>query len=426
MMAGLKKIHRYVNDSLDIDTTPGYSNDKSIPFHEFTHPYKIENGLSIKQIIFKPEFEDCVNLFKRVSLGRKENTKASKSMLLVGGTGVGKSSLINTLVNKIFGVTFKDNFRLNIIEKETQGKSQSESQTDWITIYQFYHMPGMTIDYNLAIVDTPGLNDTRGLNFDKKVFERLEMVFKINRFFVDELNCIGIVTPSSATRLTTVQQYIYDGTMKMFGSNVKDIIHIMATFSDGSEPQIKDVLDKAKVCYTDIHLFNNSCIYVSNKQEGKPRYVFREEGWNYLADTTEEFLSILQASIGQSLTQSSKTLESRRILHEKLGILEDRFMRNINKVQNLQLQEDANNNSETITVFDLALRKVEYSQKALNCNTCKVTCHKPCYEKCKLCKKIAKDGNYCLVCECMKSSHSKEKFQYVNVCEEISSSGKKQ
>ncbi|CAL4214783.1 unnamed protein product, partial [Meganyctiphanes norvegica] len=332
----------------------GVPNDlQDIPYYKISKKSEVVNDLAINELQFKLDFEDPRHMIRRKYIGRMKCMKETKSMILVGGTGVGKSSLINTLVNKIYGVQFEDDFRLRVTEKECRRKSSAVSQTEWITVYQFFHMPGMSIDYNLVIIDTPGLNDTTGLECDRLVFDRLGHLLKIRKYSIDELNFIGMVTPASATRLTSAQRYIYDGCMKMFGNDVKDIIHIMATFSDGSPPQIEAVLNAGGVYYTQVHTIQNSSIYVSNNASNKIRYNFNQMCFKFLNESMETLLSDLQCSIGKSLTRTVQTLEHRQILQCKVAIMETKFLKQLNEVGNLHLQEETNNNQEPTTLFGL-------------------------------------------------------------------------
>ncbi|CAG0903918.1 unnamed protein product, partial [Darwinula stevensoni] len=91
------------------------------------------------------------------------NANRNMSLLLVGGTGSGKSTMINAIANFVLGVEWEDEFRFKIKTEKGQKKRSSQySQTKWINSYIFQWQEGFRIPYSLTVIDTPGFGDTDG------------------------------------------------------------------------------------------------------------------------------------------------------------------------------------------------------------------------------------------------------------------------
>ena len=87
----------------------------------------------------------------------KEQDEKAISFMVVGETGNGKTTLLNSLINYILGVKFEDKFRYKIIVENLS--SQSMSQTDEVSIYYIASHKNYP---PLKIIDTAGFGDTRG------------------------------------------------------------------------------------------------------------------------------------------------------------------------------------------------------------------------------------------------------------------------
>ena len=59
-----------------------------------------------------------------------------KSILMIGATGTGKSTLIDGIFNHILGVEYEDNFRFTIIDMKEEEKEKTEV-CKWITQFGF-------------------------------------------------------------------------------------------------------------------------------------------------------------------------------------------------------------------------------------------------------------------------------------------------
>ncbi|XP_055015759.1 uncharacterized protein LOC129410853 [Boleophthalmus pectinirostris] len=145
---------------------------------------KINNGpparyqLQLKRVNLDKESNEESKL-RRFTLGERDPKHLNKTILLVGATGSGKSTLINTLVNFVMGVKFEDKVWFEVITDE-KNKPQSESQTTAVSVYDIYGFEGKTVPYSLTIIDTPGYGDTRGLEHDDMVTKKLKDLFCIS------------------------------------------------------------------------------------------------------------------------------------------------------------------------------------------------------------------------------------------------------
>ena len=163
-----------------------------------------------------------------------------KVILLVGATGSGKTTLINSLINYVFGVEFEDAVRFKLITEDDEGKqNQAHSQASWITAYTIHHQKGFKMDFTLTIVDTPGFGDTRGVDRDNEITKQVHSFFTAPRDQgIDHIDVVGFAAQSSFPRLNHTQKYIFDKILSLFGKNISENIYLMLTFADGKVPQV--------------------------------------------------------------------------------------------------------------------------------------------------------------------------------------------
>lgn len=58
----------------------------------------------------------------------------SKTILLVGATGTGKSTLIDGIANYVLGVNWEDTFRFTVLNLENHERKRSENQVNIFSI----------------------------------------------------------------------------------------------------------------------------------------------------------------------------------------------------------------------------------------------------------------------------------------------------
>ncbi|XP_042150853.1 uncharacterized protein LOC112266011 [Oncorhynchus tshawytscha] len=167
------------------------------------------------------------------------NLKANKTVLLMGVTGVGKSTLINYIANYILGVNFEDNKRFQLIPDEK--KSQTASQTTAITVYEIFGHEGDRVPFSVTIIDTPGFGDTNGIEQDQLITKNLQELFK-SKNGVHQIDAVCFVVREDEVRLTLTQHYIFESILSIFGKDIeKNILALITFIHTGTVARPQDV-----------------------------------------------------------------------------------------------------------------------------------------------------------------------------------------
>jgi len=166
-----------------------------------------------------------VEPFRWFAVGKPTDSVAHKTILLVGATGSGKSTLVDAMVNYILGVKWDDPFRFQVVPDEKQ------CGTRCVTSYTIHHTEGMTIPYTLTIIDTPGFGDEGTMKTICEFFVHSETK-------IDYINAICFVASSVDRKLSPTQTYVISSVLSIFGKEIRDNIRLLATFTDGSFPPV--------------------------------------------------------------------------------------------------------------------------------------------------------------------------------------------
>ena len=382
-----------------------------------------------------PTMRDEANKIAKCHFGDPSLAKGKpeRILMLVGATGAGKSTLIEFMVNYIFGVKWKDKFRFQLIKQEA--RSQAESQTSFITAYTFYPGEGLSFNYTLTIIDTPGYGDTRGIKYDVALTEQIKEFFSTpSPHGIDHIDGVGFVTRAGSSRLTPTQQYIFDSIMGIFGEDMKDNIFLMITFCDAQKPKVLEAIRVANIPNVGHFLFNNSAVYADNSDTTD---IISKGFWKMGLNTLCSFLIDFENMDSRSLQLTKDTLKER----ERLEILVEGLQRQI--TTSLDLIREIQQDKEAIKAHQLSVDSevpfmyevevIKSFEEALSnerkkvtiCLNCNFTCHYPCTisndEKKYNC--AAMKGKYfernkdscCTVCpgKCHWTRHVNRPFQYV-------------
>uniref|UniRef100_A0A3Q2DVY8 AIG1-type G domain-containing protein n=1 Tax=Cyprinodon variegatus TaxID=28743 RepID=A0A3Q2DVY8_CYPVA len=363
--------------------------------------------------------------------GDKNENQTNKTILLVGETGAGKSTLINALVNYAIGVKFEDDVWFQIVEEEER-RNQTESQTSDVIVYQIFGLEGQTLPFSLTIIDTPGFGDTRGLERDDSVSQRLFDLFR-SEDGVHEINAVGLVMKASDNRLSDRQMYVLNSVTSLFGKDLEKNIVALITHSDGRNPKnALQALKAANIKSSEneiIHFLFNNCQHEDRRNDRE----FLELANQTSMKGLKNFMIFLESTKPQPLKITAEVLNERIRLTACIQNLQERIKENELKQREIRQIEEACNKHEeemkehqnfTIEV-DEAYKEKEtidggrwglmFYEGAVTCSVCEENCHHPgCTMawKPELCE-VMKNG-HCTVCtrKCPASVHVKEKYIY--------------
>ena len=258
------------------------------------------------------------------------------TLLVMGETGSGKTTLMDAFVNYLAGINYGDLFRYKLVDENAiKDRPSEESQTSEITDYYINYAREDGREINIHLIDTPGLGDTKGVLEDNNIIKKFEELFKK----IGELDYILITVKATTTRWTQGTSYIYDRILEIFGKDAKERFMLMCTFADGAIPPCIEVL-KGKLTYQEYFTFNNSALYVPKIKSNDNTVFF----WKLGMSNVKRFFDVVLDNnyFPLSLTMSKKVMENRQWLYANVESSKERID------NGFRLLDEANNLLEAI------------------------------------------------------------------------------
>lgn len=364
-----------------------------------------------------------IYLYPQIEFNEIEKARAIIFMV-VGQTGCGKTTLLNSFINYVLGIEIDDDFRYEIIH-ETFGTSQSVSQTSSVTVY---NIKGTSKLPPIQIIDTPGFGDTRGIKQDMAITGQIEQTFKEKLY---SLNAICFVAQSSNARLTANQKYIFTSVLDLFGEDVKENFIAMLTFCDGGIPQVVASLEDSHCVFSTViphiskpwfYKFNNSAIFASDREDEFTKMFFKLGMKSF-----EEFTQKLIRLPRKSLAQSKQVLEERNRLEQCVEILTVKLRNGLDKIEYIKniikmissLKGDLNDSKNFTRVIKTPKIRPVHVPPGIYMTTCMV-CSTTCHKNCSISDDSRKRGcscirnDYCINCRgrCHWTQHKNRPYYY--------------
>ncbi|KAK9976760.1 hypothetical protein ABG768_021963 [Culter alburnus] len=394
-------------------------------------------NLPIFKLKLSETWKNSDGFCRRSTFGTENIKKQNKTIMMIGATGSGKTTLINSMINYILGVQWEDDFRFVLIDEGKQ-KSQAESQTSEITAYQINHMDGFRVSYSLTIVDTPGFGDTRGISHDQKITKQIQEFFSA-RGGIDRIDAVCFVVQASLARLTHTQKYIFDSILSIFGKDIAENILVLVTFADGKRPPVLEAIKVSEVsCAKNesgepLHFkFNNSAVFAINKSAEDEDEDFDKMFWKMGFSSMKKFFISLHKMETKSLSLTQEVLKERQQLEVLVEGLQPQINAGLTKLDEIKktraaleqhkAEMDANKDFEYEVEVNAPKQIVNNTDYYLtNCQKCNFTCHDTCKiaddRKRFFCNAMT-DGK-CTVCpgKCHWNVHFNQEYKWIYVPE---------
>jgi predicted GTPase len=371
---------------------------------------KVEDTNSLD--IYQPLAKEIVisDGLKNIVIGNPQNYFREKTILVVGATGTGKTTFLNSMANYLYGVELEDKFRLKIVTQADEGPEGSQSKTKHVSAYCFN---GTKLFYRLMVIDTPGYGDTDGLAADKRTTGLIKNLFENRgKHGIDRLDAVCIVVKASDSRLTAQQRHSLISVLQLFAKDIAPNLFITATFCDNSEPPVKACLRDADIDFSKFFKFNNSTVFKDCQE--KSEQDFHEFLWKKGETSFKEFFSALQSTNPVSLTLSAEVLQKRCQLETLVMDLHTTIKLGISQLEQMRLESQIMDSFETqikanesfsYTIRQQKIVQEDISGKGIHtttCMTCNFTCHRSCIyaenkdkDKCSAMDTISGDCRVC-------------------------------
>ncbi|XP_056594083.1 uncharacterized protein LOC130413131 [Triplophysa dalaica] len=328
---------------------------------------------------------------RKIIFGERDTKKPHKTFLIVGETGTGKTTLINTMINYTCGVQREDKIWIEITDDQSD-RTSAHSQTSIITVYGVY-IPESSVD--LTIIDTPGYGDTRGTGHDKEIGRSLQHVGTSDDVAYGT-SAVCFVIKADQNRLTDRQQYIFDAVQCLFGKDIEENIVLLFTHSTGARPKnALTAVKEAKIkCAVDekkqpIYFLFNNCQSEAFDEEDQ---TMQDHLWDLSYKGMTGLFKFLDTVRPKNLQMTKDVLQKRKQLEANISNLQSRVQEIEIKHTELKQTEEAlekqnqyfqdNKNFEfTVEVPYKEMVDIDpaVAGKAMCCTVCEENCHYPDY-----------------------------------------------
>jgi hypothetical protein len=319
-----------------------------------------------------------MNIFHSVSYEGERKIAIPQSLKIrrIAGKPANFEQRVECNIEEFKGLSSESADRL---DKHQQSISQSQTNEPML-----YTVKDETTGYKITIVDTPGLNDTRGTSSDEEHIQAIIHAI----FIVGGVHMICIVHNASEPRLFNGTELALTRLMNIFSKSCKKNFAVcLSNSTDRVEPTCLDTLEKIGIPSEHIFRFESNClthpnIYreLSKNMIGKvapdvERTIIANKGYweqnvrsaNTLIDTCNDF-GLMDVEGVKNIYHQKHGLDNQiQVFTEKLRMLEETKQKLEDQrvvVRKIQMNAESNKNFDMKTkVLEIRKRMVTKEKK---------------------------------------------------------------
>ena len=248
--------------------------------------------------------DNSINVYKKPSdILSDDEKEIVKNILIIGETGVGKSSFINSFVSYLLGVQMYNKERFKMVNEIVE--TQTQSVTSDIKAYTIRPREAIC-KCPIWLIDTPGFGDTRGEKVEISNIEKLsEYLMKV----ITEIHAVIFVFKSSTNRIHSFHTEIFNKMMNLFGKDAINNFTVLFTFRDVGEPEALEAVKKANLSFKEQFECNNSVFFFINKV----RKII-QEFWKLSIQNFQKIVLFIMKTFPTSVGMTKKMLKIKKKL----------------------------------------------------------------------------------------------------------------
>jgi len=317
----------------------------------------------------------------------------ARFVLMIGETGSGKSTTIDSMMNYYYGVEFDDTFRYKVV-KQADNVDQTASVTSEITTYHLPQVPHQKVKCPVTIIDTMGYGDTRGHDYDEKTTKAIKRL--VDRY-LDKIDAICFTITAEKIRLTHFQEYIHNHILSLFAKDVSQNIFLLITFCDGKTPPVLKAIKKRNIPYVKDIRLNNSGFFTrfdedddDDSDEDEEENPMTKMFWKMGMKAFESFFKALEETKPVSLKNTKMVLNDRQRLEDRILMINQKInlaVRRLECVENSfeeieKHQHKIDENAGFLVRIEVpSFEKIDISGKGVHTTTC-LECNYTCHDNC--------------------------------------------